>query len=322
MGDFFFNVVPTEYISYSIVESSRPTPPPLPSGFPSITESSFTQQVTPWLDHVVEQSVLYKKIIDENINATIEASRSRLTEIQSASSAHFNQTIVLFSFDSLKDAKSQLGVFEAMTFHKVKEGITIAASNPLLTGGAAIGLGFLVLKRPRRLLYYKTLRPFQSEESLISKADTRVKELRQSIDRLKAESEKLERSASVAEEELIRGRTKLRFVISKEVQWNVNFCLLKLFFSCWNLFNFVSGKQIRSLIQSAYKIERQAAEFMWLRKLPLCITLGLKDTLGGLPSREASQFRSQVSSLASQAKRQRNVLGKEVSKISNHGIAV
>ncbi|KAK8505457.1 hypothetical protein V6N11_047281 [Hibiscus sabdariffa] len=273
---------------------SPPTPPPLPSGFPSITESSFTQQVTPWLDHVVEQSVLYKKIIDENINATIEASRSRLTEIQSASSAHFNQTI-----DSLKDAKSQLGVFEAMTFHKVKglfhqriqsmhilfvsgrtdfqfQRITIAASNPLLTGGAAIGLGFLLTcwRMTPRAKTSTILQDFASFSeprgnisivlfSLISKADTRVKELRQSIDRLKAESEKLERSASVAEEELIRGRTKLR----------------------------QAGKQIRSLIQSAYKIERQAA--------------GLKDTLGGLPSREASQFRSQVSSLASQAKRER-----------------
>ncbi|KAK8573391.1 hypothetical protein V6N13_100190 [Hibiscus sabdariffa] len=174
-----------------------------------------------------------------------------------------------------------------MAFGKVKEGINIAASNPLITGSAAVGLGFLLLKRPRRLLYYKTLRFFQSEESyylflqsMISKADTRVKELRQSIDRLKAESEKLERSASVAEAELIRGRTKLR----------------------------QAGKQIRSVIQSAYKIERQAA--------------GLKDTLGELPSREASQFRSQVSNLASQAKRERNVLAKEVSKISNHGIAV
>ncbi|KAK8977398.1 hypothetical protein V6N11_034444 [Hibiscus sabdariffa] len=42
----------------------------------------------------------------------------------------------------------------------------------------------------------------------------------------------------------------------------------------------LNRKQIRSLIQLAYKIERQAA--------------GLKDTLGGLPSREASQFRSHV----------------------------
>ncbi|MBA0674961.1 hypothetical protein Goari_016529 [Gossypium aridum] len=284
-------------VSDSPEDSPNPNPPPSPpSDFPSKSESNAPEQVTPWIDSAVEQALLYQKIIEQNVNDAIKASRSRLSEIRSTSSAHFNLTI-----ESLKDVKSQLDVYEDLAFGKVKEGINIAASNPLITGGAAVGLGFLVLKSmvprlymqqwasiktllqcpgPRHLLYYKTLRLFQSEESLISKADIRVKELRQSIDRLKAESEKLERSASVAEDELIRGRTKLR----------------------------QAGKQIRSVIQSAYKIERQAA--------------GLKDTLGELPSREASRFRSQVSNLASQAKRERNVLTKEVSKISNHGIAV
>ncbi|TYI19533.1 hypothetical protein ES332_A07G171200v1 [Gossypium tomentosum] len=263
-------------VSDSPEDSPNPNPPPSPpSDFPSKSESNSPEQVTPWIDSAVEQALLYQKIIEQNVNDAIKASRSRLSEIRSTSSAHFNLTI-----ESLKDVKSQLDVYEDLAFGKVKEGINIAASNPLITVGAAVGLGFLVLKRPRHLLYYKTLRLFQSEESLISRADIRVKELRQSIDRLKAESEKLERSASVAEDELIRGRTKLR----------------------------QAGKQIRSVIQSAYKIERQAA--------------GLKDTLGELPSRDASRFRSQVSSLASQAKRERNVLTKEVSKISNHGIAV
>ncbi|XP_039046244.1 uncharacterized protein LOC120186359 [Hibiscus syriacus] len=267
-------------VSGSPEDSPNPNPPPTPPqppprDPPSKTESHLPEQFTPWIDYAVEQAVLYQKIIDGNVNATIEVSRSRLSEIRSTSSAHFNQTI-----DSLKDVKSLLDVYENLAFKNTKEGIISAASNPLITGGAAVGLGFLVLKRPRRLLYYKALRLFQSEDSMIFKADTRVKELRQSIDRLKAESEKLERSASVAEEELIRGRTKLR----------------------------QAGKQIRSVIQSAYKIERQAA--------------GLKDALGELPSREASQFRSQVSKLASEAKRERNTLAKEVSKISNHGIAV
>ncbi|PPR86487.1 hypothetical protein GOBAR_AA34206 [Gossypium barbadense] len=242
-------------VSDSPEDSPNPNPPPSPpSDFPSKSESNAPEQVTPWIDSAVEQALLYQKIIEQNVNDAIKASRSRLSEIRSTSSAHFNLTI-----ESLKDVKSQLDVYEDLAFGKVKEGINIAASNPLITVGAAVGLGFL---------------------SLISRADIRVKELRQSIDRLKAESEKLERSASVAEDELIRGRTKLR----------------------------QAGKQIRSVIQSAYKIERQAA--------------GLKDTLGELPSREASRFRLQVSSLASQAKRERNVLTKEVSKISNHGIAV
>ncbi|XWS35643.1 hypothetical protein CRYUN_Cryun20dG0014400 [Craigia yunnanensis] len=255
---------------------NSPFPPPLPpSDFPSKSESKALEQATPWIDYAVEQALLYQKIIEQKINTTIEASRSRLSEIRSTSSAHFNQTI-----DSLEDVKLQLSVYEDMVFGKVKEGINIAASHPLITSGVTVGLGFLVPKRPRRLLYYKTLRLFESEESLLSKADIRVKELRQSIDRLKAESEKLERSASVAKEELIRGRTKLR----------------------------QAGKQIQSVIHSAYKIERQAA--------------GLKDILGELPSREASRFRSHVSNLAFEAKRERNALAEKVSKISNYGIAV
>ncbi|KAL4562856.1 hypothetical protein LXL04_026887 [Taraxacum kok-saghyz] len=69
-----------------------------------------------------------------------------------------------------------------------------------------------------------------------------------------------------------------------------------------------TGKQIQGVISSAYKIERQAG--------------GLKDLLKELPNRDASAFRSEVSKLASQAKRERRVLNKEVKKISNYGISV
>ncbi|TXG62601.1 hypothetical protein EZV62_009595 [Acer yangbiense] len=242
------------------------------------SKSIVLEEATPWIEYAVQQATLYQKIVQETIDSTIEASRSRLTEIGLTASAHFHQTIA-----SLEDVKSEYAVYEDKLFGKVKEGIDIAASHPLITGGVSVGLGCLVLKRPRRFLYYNTLRLFVSEETLLSRADTRVKELRQSIDRLKAESEKLEttdRVASVAEDELIRGRTKLR----------------------------QAGKQIQGVVRSAYKIERQAA--------------GLKDILGELPRREASQFRSQVSNLASEAKRERNALTKEVSKISNYGISV
>ncbi|KAK6142965.1 hypothetical protein DH2020_023313 [Rehmannia glutinosa] len=75
-------------------------------------------------------------------------------------------------------------------------------------------------------------------ETLLSRADTKVKELRQSIDLLKAESEKLE------------------------------------------------------------------------------------DVLRELPSREASRFRTQVTNLAKEAKKERNAMSKEVTKISNYGISV
>ncbi|KAI9180085.1 hypothetical protein LWI28_001030 [Acer negundo] len=240
-----------------------------------LSKSIVLEEATPWIEYAVQQATFYQKIVQETIDSTIEASRSRLTEIGITASAHFQQTIA-----SLEDVKSEYAVYEDKLFGKVKEGIDIAASHPLITGGVSVGLGCLVLKRPRRFLYYNTLRLFVSEETLLSRADTKVKELRQSIDRLKAESDKLERVASVAEDELIRGRTKLR----------------------------QAGKQIQGVVRSAYKIERQAA--------------GLKDILGELPRREASQFRSQVSNLASEAKRERNALTKEVSKISNYGISV
>ncbi|KAL8207991.1 hypothetical protein R6Q57_007403 [Mikania cordata] len=65
-----------------------------------------------------------------------------------------------------------------------------------------------------------------------------------------------------------------------------------------------AGKQIHGVISSGYKIERQAG--------------GLKDILSELPKRDASGFRSEVSRLASEAKRERRVLNKEVKKISNY----
>nr|XP_023882034.1 uncharacterized protein LOC111994392 isoform X4 [Quercus suber] len=272
----------------TVAESSEanpipPPPPPPPS--PSSSEGNHNhnnnsaktldETTMLWVEYAVHQAQLYQKAIKEALDSAFEVSRSRLSQIHSTSSAHFNQTI-----DSLQDLKSDYATYEDLLVGKIKEGVVIASSHPLITGGVAAGLGLTVLKRPRRFLYYKTLRLFASEESLLSRADSQVKELRQSIDLLKAESEKLEKRALHGEEELLRGRTKLR----------------------------QAGKQIQGVIRSAYKIERQAG--------------GLKDILGELPRTQASRFRSQVSKLASEAKRERVALTKEVTKISNYGISV
>lgn len=270
----------------TVAESSEANPiPPLPPPPPSPSEGhgnnnnnsakTLDETTTLWVEYAVHQAQLYQKAIEEALDSALEVSRSRLSQIRSTSSAHFNQTI-----DSLQDLKSDYATYEDLLVGKIKEGVVIASSHPLITGGVAAGLGLTVLKRPRRFLYYKTLRLFASEESLLSRADSQVKELRQSIDLLKAESEKLEKRALHGEEELLRGRTKLR----------------------------QAGKQIQGVIRSAYKIERQAG--------------GLKDILGELPRTQASRFRSQVSKLASEAKRERVALTKEVTKISNYGISV
>ncbi|XP_043700127.1 uncharacterized protein LOC122650790 [Telopea speciosissima] len=229
----------------------------------------------PWIEYAVQQAQLMQKTLEETVDSAIQTAGSRLSEIRSTSSAHFHMTL-----DILQDKKSDYHAYEDDFIGKIKEGIVLAASNPMVTCGVAAGVGFLTLKKPRLILYHRTLRLFMSEESLVSRADAKVKELRQSIELIKAESEKLEKRALQAEEEMRRGRTKLR----------------------------QAGNQIQGVIRSAYKIERQAR--------------GLKDILEELPSREASRFRSQVSNLASEAKRERKVLMKEVSKISNHGISV
>ncbi|KAJ4952651.1 hypothetical protein NE237_029483 [Protea cynaroides] len=232
-------------------------------------------QQNPWIEYAVHHAQLMQKTIEETVDSAIEAGGSRLSEIRSTSSAHLKMTL-----NVLQDMKSDYHAYEDLFFEKIKEGIFLAASNPMVTCGVAAGLGFLTLKRPRLFLYHKTLRLFLSEEALVSRADAKVKGLKQSIEFMKAESEKLEKRALQAEEEMRRGRTKLR----------------------------QTGNQIQGVIRSAYKIEGQAR--------------GLKDLLGELPRREASLFRSQVSKLASEAKRERNALMKEVTKISNHGISV
>lgn len=229
----------------------------------------------PWIDYAVQQAHFAKNTLQDTLESAILVTRSRLDRIKSTSSVHLNQTL-----DSLQDVMSEYNVYEDIALGKIKDGIRLATSHPLLAGGVTIGSGLLVLKRPRRFLYYSTLRLFVSEEAMLSKADAKVKGLRQSIDLLKVESEKLEKRALQAEEEMRRGQTKLR----------------------------QAGNQIQGVIRSAYKIERQA--------------IGLKDIVRELPSREASRFRSQVSKLASEAKRERNALSKEVTKISNYGISV
>ncbi|XP_062174310.1 RGS1-HXK1-interacting protein 1 [Alnus glutinosa] len=263
----------------TVAESSEPnpTPPQPPRSDDPIGKHSMMKtlgETTPWIEYAVQQA----QLVQETVESTIEASKSRLSQIMSTSSTHFHQTI-----DSLEDLKSKYAAYEDMVFGQIKDlcakGVVTVTSHPLITtGGVAAGLGFMVLKGPRRVLYYKFLHLFESEETLLLKANRQVEGLRRSLNDLKDKSEKLEKSTLHAEEILIRGRTKLRG----------------------------AGKQIQGVIRSAYKIERQAG--------------GLKDIIGELP--RASQFQSQVSNLASEAKRERNALTKEITKISNYGISV
>ncbi|KAK7395609.1 hypothetical protein VNO78_16173 [Psophocarpus tetragonolobus] len=259
----------------TVAESPESDTPSAPDNSANTNNPQTFIQTTPFLDYAVAQAQLYHKAFNDAVDSTFDSAKSRFSQIRSTSSAHFHQ-----SLDAFDDLKSQYNAYEDIFFGKMKEGVLVAASHPVITCGATAALGLVLLKRPRRVLYYNTLRLFSSEESMISRAHAEVKELRHSIELLKAEGEKLEKSALHAEEQSLHGRTKLR----------------------------QAGKQIRNVIQSAYKIERRAG--------------GLKDIIGELPKREASLFRSQVSKLASETKQEKRTLTKEISKISNYGISV
>lgn len=228
-----------------------------------------------WIDYAVQQAQLAQKTIQDSLDSAISFTKSRFNQIRDTSAAHLSVTA-----DYLEELKSDYNAYENLAFGKIKDGILVAASNPLLTSGVVLASGLIISKKPRRALYYKSVRLFSSEETLFSKAEAKVNRLKESIDSLKKESEALEKGALQAEEEMKRGRKKLR----------------------------QAGNQIQGVTRTAYKIEREAA--------------GLKYILKELPRREASQFRSEVSKLGSEAKRERQALSKKVTKISNYGISV
>lgn len=230
---------------------------------------------TPWIKYAAQQVQLLQKNVEQSMDSAFVTAKTRISEIRSTSSAHFNQTL-----DSLQEVKAECSAYEDLFFAKLKEGVDVAASNPGITCGLAFGLGILAFKGPRRFLTSRASRLFVNEETLLARADARAKELKDSISILKSEGEKLEKEVLQAQEELKRGKTKLR----------------------------QAGKQIRSLISTAYKTERQAR--------------GLKDIVGELPSSDASRFRAEISKLASEAKKERTSLDKEVSKIINYGISI
>lgn len=52
------------------------------------------QTIMPWIDYAFQQARVHQQSVQETLDNTIEASRSRLSHIRSTSSAHFHQTLV------------------------------------------------------------------------------------------------------------------------------------------------------------------------------------------------------------------------------------
>ncbi|KAF3577559.1 hypothetical protein DY000_02036008 [Brassica cretica] len=174
--------------SHSPAIPQSPLPHPLLSSIPSAKIATTTvENAASWIDETMRQALVYQSTIVETLDSKIDASKSRLAQIRDTSITHTSQTI-----DSIREIASEYNVYEHMVFAKIKDGVNVAASHPLVSGGLAFGVGIFALKKTRRFVYYNAVRMFSTEEALLSRADLRVKELRQSLDRLTAESEKLE----------------------------------------------------------------------------------------------------------------------------------
>lgn len=204
------------------------------------------------------------------LNSTDEALRTarvQIDQLQDASSQQFAAA------QKLADrAKQEYTHYEGLVFKKLKEGVNIAVQNPNATFGILGVTTLLALRTPRRLLYRYTIGQFRSEEAMLTRAETKVKEMHQTVDSLKNETKKLEERAKLAEEEFLRGMTKLKN----------------------------SGSQISSLSRGAYKTESSARGLMdSLRDLPGREALRLRAEVASMAS-EVKQQRNLLDKRVSQ----------------------
>jgi len=189
----------------------------------------------------------------------IKTARVQINHLQDASSHHFEAAQKFGN-----RAKQEYFHYEGLFFNKLKDGVHIAAQNPNVTYGILGVTAIFALRTPRRLLYRHTIGRFQSEQALLARAETKVKEMRQTVDILRNETKKLEERAKLAEEELLRGRTKLKN----------------------------TGTQLNRLSRSAYKTESSARGLMDnLRDLPGRDALRLRAEVAAMTS-EAKQQRN------------------------------
>ncbi|KAG0477529.1 hypothetical protein HPP92_014370 [Vanilla planifolia] len=162
--------------------------------------------------------------------------------IRSAASPQENPFWPLQKLQDIKaEVKSGYKCYEDAFVQKVKDGIMIVRDHSSEAFGITIVSSLLLMRGPRKILWRQTLGRLQSEEAKLAKIDTGLKVVGGSVDKLKKDSKNMLLRASFGEEELQRGRTKIRD----------------------------AGKEIRRLIKSVYKIESRATDVMdELRVIP------------------------------------------------------
>ncbi|XP_020694605.1 uncharacterized protein LOC110108338 [Dendrobium catenatum] len=156
------------------------------------------------VEYAIGEAIRFKQAVSAATDAAVFSARSGLSQVISASSDSLQEAQGL-----VKWVKSEYTAYEDLSVEKIKEGIYVAACHPGISLAVAGGVGLVVLKRPRSFLIRNTRRLFLSEESMLADAESKVNDLRQSVNLVKNESRKLGERALKAEEEMERGRKAL-----------------------------------------------------------------------------------------------------------------
>ncbi|XP_006659070.1 uncharacterized protein LOC102721384 [Oryza brachyantha] len=188
--------------------------------------------------------------------------------------------LTLIAKEKLEWIKNEYMAHEQMVFGKIKESVIVAIEHPRIAAGSTTIAGIVLFKRPRSYLIQRVRRIFVSKETLLSGIQAEVNHMRQTVNLVSNESQKLMDRAATAEKRFQKGWNTLR----------------------------EEGRAIQSELNQIGDIENQA--------------VGLKSILGQLPRAHASEFRSEISGLASQVKKEKRVLSTTLSKIVNYGVPI
>ncbi|XP_062224381.1 uncharacterized protein LOC133922872 [Phragmites australis] len=217
--------------------------------------------------------------------ATTLATSSASAAASASSTAAFSayaaaSDLTLVAKEELEWVKKEYSAHEQMVFGKIKEGVIMAITDPGIAVGSATLAGIVLFKRPRSYLIQRVRRMFVSKETLLSGIQAEVNHMRQTVNLVSNESQKLMDRAATAEKRFQKGWNTLR----------------------------EEGRTIQHELNQISDIEKQA--------------VGLKGILDQLPRAHASEFRSEISGLASQVKKEKRVLNLALSKIVNYGVPI
>nr|CAB3445244.1 unnamed protein product [Digitaria exilis] len=208
--------------------------------------------------------------------ATSSASAAASASSTAASSAYAAASdLTLIAKEELEWIKMEYSVHEQMVFGKIKEGVLMAITHPGIAAGSATLAGIVLFKRPRSYLIQRVRRMFVSKETLLSGIQAEVNHMRQTVNLVSNESQKLMDRAATAEKRFQKGE---------------------------------EGRAIQHELSEISDIEKQA--------------VGLKGILDQLPRAHASEFRSEISGLASQVKKEKRVLNAALTRIVNYGVPI